>query len=88
MADKGHVKANFRYGKILYEGEGAKINIKESLKYFKFAADNGNKKAMFYFGKITYEKVMEPNYQVKVFFTFRNQQILGELMQLICDKWH
>ena len=51
-ADKGHTKANLKYGEILLEGNGVKSNIKEALKYLKYAADNGKKQAMFLYGKI------------------------------------
>ncbi len=51
-ADKGHIEASFKYGKLLNKRfVSTKKNI-DALKYFKYAADHKEKKSMLFYGKI------------------------------------
>lgn len=40
-ADKGHTKAMFNYGLMLYDGDGIQVDNEEAVQYYKKAADKG-----------------------------------------------
>ncbi|KAK8865032.1 Chitin synthase 4 [Tritrichomonas musculus] len=45
-ADKGHAKAMYAYGVMLYKGISVPINETEASRYFKMASDKGGIDAM------------------------------------------
>ena len=44
----GDFESMIEYGKLFFNGEGVKKNIKESLKYFNMAKDQGYKKGEYF----------------------------------------
>ena len=62
-ADKGHIEASFKYGKLLNKRIVSTEKNIDVIKYFKYAADHKEKKSMLFYGKILYEENSEEEYE-------------------------
>ncbi|CAG8716822.1 17216_t:CDS:2, partial [Acaulospora morrowiae] len=80
------VDAQLRYGHCLWSGEGVKKDIKESIKYFTWAAENGNYTALYNIGNIYYNGIGAPKDEEKGIRYLRLAALSGQPKALAMCK--
>ncbi|KAK8881338.1 hypothetical protein M9Y10_004073 [Tritrichomonas musculus] len=53
-ADKGEASAMYSYAKMLFSGDGVKMNKAEAARYFRMSAEKGNSSAMYSYAKMLF----------------------------------